>query len=192
MTDHATPSLLPTEKCRNCIRKPTMISDAGSIWLHCDEHGMLALIAGWKPVKIDTPEGQELLAKLRGQDRPASSPPAPEVGKLPDDLKKRIEDWIDGLEENAETSPMNAVPAAVRMMRQRADDLRTLLKAATPAAQPVGEKGLIEAATELLRGWTAFKESYGNQENAYYCLAKGKHEAWEKLSAALAQQGSGE
>ena len=46
---------------------------------------------------------------------------------------------------------------------------------------------LLVALKPLLDGWKAFKDSYGNQEDAYYKLAKGKHASWERLSEISAR-----
>ena len=43
----------------------------------------------------------------------------------------------------------------------------------------------VEAATKLVSQWEAFEAGYGNQEEAYYKLAKYARPHWEALRAAL-------
>ncbi len=46
---------------------------------------------------------------------------------------------------------------------------------------------LLAALSPLLEGWQAFKDSHGNQTDAYYKLAKGQHAAWEKVAFICAK-----
>lgn len=43
----------------------------------------------------------------------------------------------------------------------------------------------VEAATKLVSQWEAFEAGYGNQEEAYYKLAKYARPHWEALRTAL-------
>ena len=49
---------------------------------------------------------------------------------------------------------------------------------------------MAEALAELLTQWEAFEASYGNQEEAYYKLAKYARPAWNKARAALSKAGA--
>ena len=44
---------------------------------------------------------------------------------------------------------------------------------------------VVEAATKLVSQWDAFEAGYGNQEEAYYKLAKYARPHWEALRTAL-------
>ena len=49
------------------------------------------------------------------------------------------------------------------------------------------EAVLVEALETLMGHWRAFNDpEWGNQEKAYYCLAKGAQESWKKARKALA------
>jgi hypothetical protein len=48
---------------------------------------------------------------------------------------------------------------------------------------------LVKALEDLLGHWDAFTEqgtTFGNQERAYYCLAKGAQDTWKQAREALA------
>lgn len=55
---------------------------------------------------------------------------------------------------------------------------------------PTPDRGeMVEAAKALLGQWQAFEASYGNQEEAYYKLAKYARPHWAALAAALTKHG---
>lgn len=106
--------------------------------------------------------------------------------------------------EDRELGPLlreAARQAAVDNMPVRAN---TLSRAATIAeendalrarlvAVEAREARLREALGALLGHWDAFTDrgmSWGNQERAYYCLAKGAQTSWSNARAALTDDGA--
>ena len=66
------------------------------------------------------------------------------------------------------------------------------LRARLAAAQ-AREARLVGALTDLLGHWDAFTDrgmSWGNQERAYYCLAKGAQASWSNARTALTADGA--
>lgn len=58
--------------------------------------------------------------------------------------------------------------------------------ARTPSQDAETIKAMREALAGLIVQWDAFEASYGNQEEAYYKLAKYARPAWDAARAALA------
>ena len=71
------------------------------------------------------------------------------------------------------------------------DDVLALCNAL--AAAQAREARLVGALTDMLGHWDAFTDrgmSWGNQERAYYCLAKGAQASWSNARTALTADGA--
>lgn len=86
---------------------------------------------------------------------------------------------FDGLDETVthDVADIDAAKAAAQ-----ADYERRILSAIEPSSDM---REAVEAATKLVSQWEAFEAGYGNQEEAYYKLAKYARPHWEALRTAL-------